>query len=414
MRSDAAGRRLGLPDEDLPSSIAPFRPHVHWTRGRARTRSWILPAAALVLAVALSKAAIGRQPAGSAHLPPNARLVALMRSMHKQKRGVLYVQHEQPNVLAGLLEAWGEGTNGGGVAGLATRPTLSLRDSGAAGSGHPAPSRAAVLGSTQLSLTQVLGTNADSRHRDVKDDIHMYRVGMGSDNSSAAKELAEADRIVTKPDTIQNAEDALKRRHHHHRDATINVTAYDLPAGERWNGVGAFRWVAAKTWFSKQDGKWEDVPERNSSEYGSWVWCHNRSKVDGIYFANATMVGARRLGENETIDEVGSGCIIVDAPGWQASDKVAEERTEGEREDEEQWASRDWDEPFMTYEPHPSSVGWIKRHWSSADWLTWLVLGPLLSVAFSAFILLTFGQTAAAFAIGLTVSVDLITFYWNF
>ena len=101
----------------------------------------------------------------------------------------------------------------------------------------------------------------------------------------------------------------------------------------------------------------------------------------------------------------------------EAEDKEEQDAKKEQQIEEDEIAElrkRNWDEPFMTYEPHPSSVGWIKRHWSSADWLTWLVLGPLLSVAFSAFILLTFGQTAAAFAIGLTVSVDLITFYWNF
>ena len=39
------------------------------------------------------------------------------------------------------------------------------------------------------------------------------------------------------------------------------------------------------------------------------IWCHNVSKIDSVYFSNATVIGARRLVTNETIHSVSPNLI---------------------------------------------------------------------------------------------------------
>ena len=71
------------------------------------------------------------------------------------------------------------------------------------------------------------------------------------------------------------------------------------------------------------------------------------------------------------------------------------------------------DEPFMTYEPHPSAVGWDKDHWRQRDWVSWLVTGPTLSVLFTAFVISTFGWLPGTGVALVCLGVDLATYYWN-
>ncbi|KAJ1489225.1 hypothetical protein T484DRAFT_1780578 [Baffinella frigidus] len=104
-------------------------------------------------------------------------------------------------------------------------------------------------------------TGQDHGERDrVQAAIHAYRHGVGDDHSPAAKELEEADRIATKPDTIQDAEDALRKAREKAKKERVarnkkraaewekegehlpeKPEAFDMPKGQTWNGIGAFR-----------------------------------------------------------------------------------------------------------------------------------------------------------------------------
>ena len=76
-------------------------------------------------------------------------------------------------------------------------------------------------------------------------------------------------------------------------------------------------------------------------------------------------------------------CVSVSGPGFlDAEDEDKEEqdaKKEQQIEEDEiaELRKRNWDEPFMTYEPHPSAVGWDKTHWKATDWVSWVLTGAL-------------------------------------
>ena len=112
-------------------------------------------------------------------------------------------------------------------------------------------------------------------------------------------------------------------------------------------------------------------------------------------------------------------CVSVSAPGLEdeeEEDKEEEQAKEKQKIEEDEIAElrkRNWDQPFMTYEPHPSAVGWDKAHWKTADWLSWGFTGPVLSLLFTIFVVATFGWLPGL-GVALTCAVaDTATYYWN-
>ena len=83
-------------------------------------------------------------------------------------------------------------------------------------------------------------------------------------------------------------------------------------------------------------------------------------------------------------------CVSVSGPGFldeEEEDKEEEEAMKKQKIEEDEIAElrkRNWDEPFMTYEPHPSAVGWDKAHWKASDWVSWVLTGPLALARLSA------------------------------
>lgn len=111
--------------------------------------------------------------------------------------------------------------------------------------------------------------------------------------------------------------------------------------------------------------------------------------------------------------------MSVAGPGFLDEEEEDKEEEEAEKkqkieEDEiEELRKRNWDAPFMTYEPHPSAVGWDKTHWNIFDWVSWVLTGPVLSLFFTIFIVSTFGWLPGGGVALTCVVVDTVTFYWN-
>lgn len=112
-------------------------------------------------------------------------------------------------------------------------------------------------------------------------------------------------------------------------------------------------------------------------------------------------------------------CMSVSGPGFLDHDAeddeadAAKAKEKIEQDEISELRKRNWDEPFMTYEPHPSSVGWDKAHWKNSDWLSWGFTGPVLSTLFTSFVVVTFGWLPGL-CVGFTcVVADTATYYWN-
>ena len=77
-------------------------------------------------------------------------------------------------------------------------------------------------------------------------------------------------------------------------------------------------------------------------------------------------------------------CVSVSGPGFldeKDEDKEEQKAKKKQKIEEDEIAElrkRNWDEPFMTYEPHPSAVGWDKAHWKALDWVSWVITGAVL------------------------------------
>ena len=57
--------------------------------------------------------------------------------------------------------------------------------------------------------------------------------------------------------------------------------------------------------------------------------------------------------------------------------------------------------------------GWNKWKWNAGDWVTWILLGPAVSVLFVIFIAYSFGLVPAVLTLVVCILVDVATFYWN-
>ena len=67
----------------------------------------------------------------------------------------------------------------------------------------------------------------------------------------------------------------------------------------------------------------------------------------------------------------------------------------------------------MTYELHPSSVGWSKENWKLNDWVAWGITGPLLSTLFVAFVCWSFGWLPGVGVFVICAGIDCVIYYWN-
>merc|ERR1719409_2619555 len=57
--------------------------------------------------------------------------------------------------------------------------------------------------------------------------------------------------------------------------------------------------------------------------------------------------------------------------------------------------------------------GWDKSMWSSGDWASWVITGPLITLCFSFFMFYTYGVPAGALTALICLLVDIATFYYN-
>ena len=57
--------------------------------------------------------------------------------------------------------------------------------------------------------------------------------------------------------------------------------------------------------------------------------------------------------------------------------------------------------------------GWDKSGWSTGDWASWVITGPLITVAFSFFMFYTYGVSAGALTSIVCACIDVATFYYN-
>jgi hypothetical protein len=57
--------------------------------------------------------------------------------------------------------------------------------------------------------------------------------------------------------------------------------------------------------------------------------------------------------------------------------------------------------------------GWDKSGWSTGDWASWVITGPLITVAFSFFMFYTYGVPAGALTSIICACIDVATFYYN-
>ena len=57
--------------------------------------------------------------------------------------------------------------------------------------------------------------------------------------------------------------------------------------------------------------------------------------------------------------------------------------------------------------------GWDKSGWSSGDWASWVITGPLITCCFSFFMFFTYGVTAGTLTLMACALADVGTFYYN-
>jgi len=241
-------------------------------------------------------------------------------------------------------------------------------------------------------------------------DIRLYRHGVEDPNSTTFREIREADSMVTEPDDLVKLEAEVRALQSKIRMQRVLINNSSNVSAAAKNIPGEFRWIE----------NWElhgEKPVNASNEtLGMWIWCKNSSDFSKIFWRNGSLMGAPAMNASQTFQTV-RGCVSVVTPGWMDVDEDTKGDTKEEEkvEDEEMQEIRrkNWDEPFMTYEPHPSSVGWNKKHWKASDWITWSMTGPVLSVSFMAFIWYSFGWFPSMVVFLVCALVDVATFYWN-
>uniref|UniRef100_A0A7S0HRQ7 Uncharacterized protein n=1 Tax=Hanusia phi TaxID=3032 RepID=A0A7S0HRQ7_9CRYP len=249
-----------------------------------------------------------------------------------------------------------------------------------------------------------------SQPGDTGNDIRIYRHGIEDPNSTVFQEIREADSMVTEPDDIVKLEEEVRALQSKIRMQKVLISNSSNVSAAAKNIPGEFRWIE----------NWEmhgEKPTNASNEtLGLWIWCKNSSNFAKIHWQNGTLIGAPAINASQTFQTV-KGCVSVVSPAWMEVDESAGEDTKKEEKEEEEEMQeirrKNWDEPFMTYEPHPSSVGWNKKHWKASDWITWTLTGPLLSLSFMGFIWYSFGWLPGVAVFATCALVDVATFYWN-
>ena len=69
--------------------------------------------------------------------------------------------------------------------------------------------------------------------------------------------------------------------------------------------------------------------------------------------------------------------------------------------------------PAKPAEGEEMAPGWDKSMWSSGDWASWVITGPLITLCFSFFMFYTYGVPAGALTALICLMVDIATFYYN-
>merc|ERR1712205_65296 len=62
---------------------------------------------------------------------------------------------------------------------------------------------------------------------------------------------------------------------------------------------------------------------------------------------------------------------------------------------------------------NPATVGWNKSDWTSSDWATWIVPGPIVTAILVGFIFYMYGPAWAVGTAVVMIGVDLLAFYTN-
>jgi len=62
---------------------------------------------------------------------------------------------------------------------------------------------------------------------------------------------------------------------------------------------------------------------------------------------------------------------------------------------------------------NPATVGWDKTQWTSSDWATWVVPGPIVTVLLAGFIFHMYGAMWGAGTLVVMIGVDALAFYTN-
>jgi len=62
---------------------------------------------------------------------------------------------------------------------------------------------------------------------------------------------------------------------------------------------------------------------------------------------------------------------------------------------------------------NPASVGCDKTQWTSSDWATWIVPGPIVTMLLAGFIFYMYGPMWAAGTLVVMIGVDALAFYTN-
>ena len=101
----------------------------------------------------------------------------------------------------------------------------------------------------------------------------------------------------------------------------------------------------------------------------------------------------------------GDDAAVAPAPADEPADEPAagKEGAEGRSGEEADIAL-----PF-----NPATVGWDKSKWTSSDWATWIVPGPVITLVLTAFIFYMYGPMWAAGTAVVMLGVDMLAFYTN-
>jgi len=62
---------------------------------------------------------------------------------------------------------------------------------------------------------------------------------------------------------------------------------------------------------------------------------------------------------------------------------------------------------------NPATVGWDKSEWTSSDWATWIVPGPVITFVLVGFIFYMYGPMWAVGTAVVMIGVDALAFYTN-